>query len=486
MKTTFTTRTANPAPERGSPFQGHMRLADLVYGVWALMPEQLLELQAIYETHLRGEKIDIKAIEASLGRPLANQQRTYEVVNGVALIGLQGAISPKANLFSQISGGASAQLFVRDVNAAAADSSVQSAIIVADTPGGNVLGIPAAREAVRAFGERKPIVTHSDGVLASAGYWIGRAANQVLIADSMVQVGSIGVVYTHTDTSAAEAKAGVKKTVITSGKFKCAEGPDGKLSEEGLANIQERADYVYSVFVGNVAEDAGVDVDTVLEHMADGRVFIGQQGLDAGLVDGVSTLDSLIESMATNPAAFSSRSKAKVKAKGKPKSTSAGAAAEDETAPALASADPANPTEGQTMADPTNPQPMTREVLARDHQALHAEILALGASAERDRVAAVRAMLVPGHEALIERLSADGKTTGPEAAAAIVVATQVQLKAAADAHAKDAPNAAPGGGAGDAGGDTKTKQQQVDEAKKYQAEHKVTFIDALKALGYAS
>jgi len=312
---------------RGSPLQGRANLlAETIYGVWALLPEKLLELQAIYETHLRGEKIDIKAIEAQIGRPLANQQRGYEVVNGIAVLGLQGAISPKANLFSQISGGASAQIFMRDLNAAGADTSVRGAIIAADTPGGNVLGIPAAREAVRNFGAVKPIVTHSDGQLASAGFWIGRAANRVYIADSMVQVGSIGVVYTHTDTSAAEAKAGVKKTVITAGKYKRKEGPDGKLSPEGQASLQETADYVYSVFVGNTAEDLGVSVDTVLEHMADGRVFIGQQAIDAGLVDGVSTIDALIEQMATNPAAFSSRRKAVVKGAGSSKSTRAVAA----------------------------------------------------------------------------------------------------------------------------------------------------------------
>src|SRR5438045_3542939 len=111
------------ATGRSSPFHGTSSLGDLVYGVWAALPELVIDVQAIYEAHLRGERADIKAIEAQLGRPLANQQRGYEVVNGIALLGLQGAISPKANLFSQISGGASAQIFMRDLNAAAADSS---------------------------------------------------------------------------------------------------------------------------------------------------------------------------------------------------------------------------------------------------------------------------------------------------------------------------------------------------------------------------
>jgi capsid assembly protease len=391
-----------------------MRLADLVYGVWALMPESLLELQSIYETHVRGDKIDIKAIEARLGRPLANEQRGYEVVNGVAVLSVQGAISPKANLMSQISGGASAQLFVRDVNAAAEDPTVKGGVLAMDTPGGNVLGIPAARDAVRNFAARKPIATHSDGVLASAGYWIGGAANRVYIADSMVQVGSIGVVFTDTDTTQAESKAGIKKTVITAGKFKRMErGADGALTEESYASLQQKADYVYSIFVGNVAEDLGVSVETVLEDMADGRVFIGQQAIDAGLVDGVSTLDALIEAMATNPAKFAQRRKAQVRPAGSPKSIGAGAALEGTSLPAEAPAPaPATP-EVTTM--------ITLETLKTEHPDVHAQAIA----------------------ALIERMAADGATTGDQAAAAVLAAERGVRTAAATAHANDAPAAAP-------------------------------------------
>jgi ClpP class serine protease len=35
-------------------------------------------------------------------------------------------------------------------------------------------------------------------------------------------------------------------------------------------------------------------VDTVLAKMADGRIFLGKQAIEAGLVDGVRTLDGLI------------------------------------------------------------------------------------------------------------------------------------------------------------------------------------------------
>ena len=51
--------------------------------------------------------------------------------------------------------------------------------------------------------------------------------------------------------------------------------------------------------------------------------------------------------------------------------------------------------------------------------ALKAEFMAEGARAERDRVRGVYAQVMPGYEALIEKLATDGKTTPEGAAMAI-------------------------------------------------------------------
>ncbi len=95
-----------------------MRLLDVVTAPCAIQPEKLLEIQAIYATHLRGEKIDIEAVEKRLGRPLNNEPRGYDVIDGVAVLPIHGVIAKRANLFSQISGGVSSELVARDFRAA--------------------------------------------------------------------------------------------------------------------------------------------------------------------------------------------------------------------------------------------------------------------------------------------------------------------------------------------------------------------------------
>ena len=55
------------------------------------------------------------------------------------------------------------------------------------------------------------------------------------------------------------------------------------------------------------------------------------------------------------------------------------------------------------------------------------EGFAIGAEAERERIKAVQNQLLPGHEALIEVLKFDGKTTGPEAAVQVLGAEKALL-----------------------------------------------------------
>lgn len=72
-----------------------MKLIDILTSPWAIVPSKYAEITNIYFTHLRGEKIDIKGIEAQIGKPLDNQEQGYSVENGVAVIPIDGVISKR-------------------------------------------------------------------------------------------------------------------------------------------------------------------------------------------------------------------------------------------------------------------------------------------------------------------------------------------------------------------------------------------------------
>jgi capsid assembly protease len=368
-----------------------MSLFDIVTAPWAILPAHLDQIRAVFERHIRGEKVDLKKVEADLGRPLGSKPQGYSVISGVGIVPMNGVLAKKASALEQTSGMNSMGAIARDFQGALADTSVKAIILHIDSPGGTVDGTMDLARMVREARGTKPIVAFADGMMASAAYWIGSAADRIVSSGDTTLVGSIGVVATHVDVSGAEQQAGTKTTEVTAGAFKRITSSYQPLSEAGLAVIQEQVNKIYGLFVGDVAQQRGVSPEQVLQDMADGRVFMGQDAVTAGLVDGVSTLDALIADLAAQT--------------GGPRGNSA--------LPGLKGAGVAlnpQPIKGESIMD--------LETLKAEHPELVQALQSDSAASERLRIAAIKDAAFPGHEDLVSALIADGKTTGPEAALA--------------------------------------------------------------------
>jgi signal peptide peptidase SppA len=276
-----------------------MRLIDIVNSPWALTPEKLDEIVGIYTRHVAGEKLDLAAFQASVGKPLPGPTQGYYVQNGVAIVPIDGVISKRATLMQQISGGTSLELLHRDFRAALEDRKAHAVMLLIDSPGGTTMGLQEVGDAIYAArqGAGKEVVALTDGMMASAAYWLGSAADQVFISSDTTLVGSIGVLMRHVDLSGANEKAGVKVSNIYAGKYKTMGSPDEPLSDEARGEFQTMVDKLYGLFVNTVARHRGVDAEAVLKEMAEGRVFLGREAIAAGLVDGVRTLDQLIDDL---------------------------------------------------------------------------------------------------------------------------------------------------------------------------------------------
>jgi hypothetical protein len=66
------------------------------------------------------------------------------------------------------------------------------------------------------------------------------------------------------------------------------------LGAEARQIYQGLLDQTYSVFVDAVARNRGASVEDVLANMADGKSFVGQQAVDAGLADMIGTIDDAV------------------------------------------------------------------------------------------------------------------------------------------------------------------------------------------------
>jgi hypothetical protein len=112
-------------------------------------------------------------------------------------------------------------------------------------------------------------------------------------------VGSIGVIATLMDRTKQMADSGIEPTVIRAGSKKALANPYEPVTKEVKAEVQKQVDQLYELFVGAVADNRGVSPTRVMKDMADGQEFIGDSAVQAGLVDGITTLDALVGGLQT-------------------------------------------------------------------------------------------------------------------------------------------------------------------------------------------
>jgi capsid assembly protease len=285
---------------------------------WAILPSKLAVIRDLLALRASGQKLTADEVRERLDashrtemtwilsiKKVADAEtgavitaKSGEVAPGaaVAVLPLVGTIIPRANFFTETSGAVSVQRFTRALRQALADPEVGSIVIDIDSPGGQVGGVPElAAEIYRARG-KKPITAVANTLAASAAYWIGTAADELVVTPSG-EVGSIGVVAIHEDISGLLEKEGVDVSLITAGKYKVEGNPFEPLGEEARTAIQGRVDEYYGMFVADVARHRKVSRAAVRDGFAEGRVVGAETAVSLNMADRVATLDQVLSEL---------------------------------------------------------------------------------------------------------------------------------------------------------------------------------------------
>jgi len=213
----------------------------------------------------------------------ANQNLMYQVMDGVAAIGIDGPMSK----FDSKLGGTNTIRSRFAVRMANADPEVGSILLRIDSPGGHVAGTQELAADVAA--SAKPVTAFIEDQGASAAYWVASQAKKI-IANEMALVGSIGTyAVVHDESKAADIK-GIKVHVVSSGPWKGGGQPGTEITGEQLSQIQEIVDDYSQKFVDAVAAGRGMGRKDAAA-LADGRVWIASKAKKLGLIDQVGTLD---------------------------------------------------------------------------------------------------------------------------------------------------------------------------------------------------
>lgn len=178
------------------------------------------------------------------------------------------------------------------IREAAEDEQVAAILLRIDSPGGSYVASDTIwREIVRAK-EAKPVVVSMAGVAASGGYFIAAPADAIL-ADPATITGSVGVYAGKFVLSGVWEKLGVVWGRVEAGANAGIWSVNAPFTPAQWEKFQAQLDRIYADFVTKVAEGRKLDRAKV-EAVAGGRIWTGEDALEAGLVDRIGGLSEAV------------------------------------------------------------------------------------------------------------------------------------------------------------------------------------------------
>lgn len=183
------------------------------------------------------------------------------------------------------------------VNQAANDDSIKALVLRVDSPGGSMFASQVVFEQLQRLKDMgKPLIVSMSSVAASGGYYIAMLADEIWASESTI-TGSIGVGALIPTFQRSLDSLGIHVdgigTAPLSGQFR----PDRELGEDARELVQMAINDAYRVFVGKVADARGMSVERAGD-IAEGRVWIGSDALDLGLVDELGGLEPAVAAAA--------------------------------------------------------------------------------------------------------------------------------------------------------------------------------------------
>ncbi|WP_074464516.1 S49 family peptidase [Escherichia coli] len=224
------------------------------------------------------------------------QARSYQVMNGIAVLPVSGTLVSRTRALQPYSGMTGYNGIISRLQQAASDPMVDGILLDMDTPGGMVAGAFDCADIIARVRDIKPVWALANDMNCSAGQLLASAASRrlvtqtartgsigVMMVTQTARTGSIGVMMAHSNYGAALEKQGVEITLIYSGSHKVDGNPYSHLPDDVRETLQSRMDATRRMFAQKVSAYTGLSVQAVLDTEA--AVYSGQEAIDAGLAD---------------------------------------------------------------------------------------------------------------------------------------------------------------------------------------------------------
>jgi len=177
------------------------------------------------------------------------------------------------------------------------DEDVKAIVLRVDSPGGSVLASEEIYREIRATQKAgKPVVVSMGRLAASGGYYISASADEIWAHPATI-TGSIGIFGAIPTFQSSFEKLGVNVdgvgTTNLSGQFQFGR----PLGEDAKKLLQSTIEHGYEEFLQRVADGRKKSRDEV-HAIAQGRVWIGTDAKNNGLVDHLGLFDEAVKAAA--------------------------------------------------------------------------------------------------------------------------------------------------------------------------------------------
>ncbi len=173
------------------------------------------------------------------------------------------------------------------------DEGVRAVVLRVDSPGGSATASDVIGREIELTREKKPVVVSMSDLAASGGYWISVPASRV-VARAGTLTGSIGVWAGKFNLRGLYDWAGVHREIITRSENADLFSDYRSFSPQQRRMLRQELESIYEAFVSRVAEGRGLDPKQV-DRVARGRVWLGVQAKEHGLVDVLGGFDRALQ-----------------------------------------------------------------------------------------------------------------------------------------------------------------------------------------------
>lgn len=249
------------------------------------------EEQATEDLRTRLKQTELKKISAKAY--LKVPRPSGGVTRRIALVVGEGEITRGTGNRNSDEEGFTASGLVRLLKQVEDDSTIKGVILRVDSPGGDGVASDEILHEAKNLSKKKPLVISMSDLAASGGYFVSVTGDPI-IAYPNTLTGSIGVIFARLSLHGLYDKIGVNKQALTRGRYADLDSDYSALSDDERQKITTEVDAFYKVFVSRVADGRKKTFDQI-EPLAQGRVWLGAQAKQNGLVDELGGLDRAVE-----------------------------------------------------------------------------------------------------------------------------------------------------------------------------------------------